>query len=163
MVNDIKVTNIATGTRPDTTIDSLWSRCVSVVNTTWSGVFFNNPGSRFLHLRDLGDRLLWPTYVNGGAWLKQFPSLSLTTRVVRAITAHAPIGEYQLFFFPTELHSCRHCGAHLEMREHILYECPHYMRRMQDEFMAIGYFQWFLDDNLDAFMFKDPPPPMGVG
>jgi hypothetical protein len=35
-----------------------------------------------LHLRDLGDRLLWLTYVNGGAWLKQFPSLSLTTRSV---------------------------------------------------------------------------------
>jgi hypothetical protein len=34
---------------------------------------------------------------------------------------------------------------------------------MQDKFTAIGYFQWFLDDNLDAFMFEDLPPPSGVG
>jgi hypothetical protein len=163
VVDDIKHTNITTGTCPNTMIDSLQSRCISVVNTAWSGKFFNNPGSCFLHLRDSGDRLLWPTYVNGGAWLKQFPSLSLTTRAVRAIMAHAPIGEYRLSFFPTEPHSCRHCGAYLETWEHILYKCPHYMHKSQDEFTAIGYFQWFLDDNLDAFMFKDPPPPMGVG
>jgi hypothetical protein len=163
MVDDIKHTNITTGTHPDTTINGLWSRCVSVVNTTWSSAFFNNLGSCFLHLRDSGDRLLWPTYVNRGAWLKQFPSLSLTTRAVRAITVHAPIREYWLSFFPTEPHSCRHCGAHLEMREHNLYKCPHYMCRTQDEFMTIGYFQWFLDDNLDTFMFKDTPPPLGVG
>jgi hypothetical protein len=163
VVNDVKNTNITTSTCPDTTIDSLHSRCISVVNTTWSGIFFNNPGSYFLHLRDLGDRLLWPTYVNRGAWLKQFPSLSLTTRVGWAIMAHAPIGEYRLSFFPTEPHSCRYCRAHLEMQEHILYECPHYMCRLQDKFTAIGYFQWFLDDNLDAFMFKDLPPPTGVG
>jgi hypothetical protein len=49
------------------------------------------------------------------------------------------------------------------MQEHILYKCPHYMRRLQDEFMAIGYFQWFLDDNPDTFMFEDLPPPMGWG
>jgi hypothetical protein len=163
VINDVKSTNIATGIHPDTTIDGLRSRCISVVNTTWSGEFFNNPGLRFLHLRDSGDRLLWPTYVNRGAWLKQFPSLSLTTRAVRAVMAHAPIGEYRLSFFPTESHSCRHCGAHLEIWEHILYECPHYMCRSQDKFMAIGYFQWFLDNNPDTFMFKDPPPPMGVG
>jgi hypothetical protein len=82
MVDDVKHTNITTSTHPDTMINGLWSRCILVVNTAWSSEFFNNPGLCFLHLRDSGDRLLWPTYVNRGAWLKQFPSLSLTTRVV---------------------------------------------------------------------------------
>jgi hypothetical protein len=76
---------------------------------------------------------------------------------------HAPIGEYRLFFFPTESHSCRHCGAYLETQEYILYKCPHYMCRSQDDFMTIGLFQWFLDNNPDAFTFKDLPPPIGVG
>jgi hypothetical protein len=116
-----------------------------------------------LHLRDTGDRLLWLTYVNGGAWLKHFSSLSMTTRAVRAITAHTPIGEYRLSFFPAESHSCRHCGAHLEMWEHILYEYLHYFCRSDSEIRSIGYFQWFLEDNPDAFTFEDFLPPMGVG
>jgi hypothetical protein len=111
----------------------------------------------------MGDRLLWPTHVNGGAWLKHFGSLSTTMQAVRAITAHAPIREYRLSFFPAEPHSCRHCGVHLETREHILYKCPHYFCRTDEEMRFIGYFQWFLQDNPDTFVFEDSLPPMGVG
>jgi hypothetical protein len=154
---------IATGQHPIYTINGICSRCVSTVNTAWSGEFFNNPGSHFLHLRDTGDRLLWLTYVNRGAWLKHFGLLSMTTWAVRAITAHTPIGEYRCSFFPTEPYSCRHCRVHLETWVHILYECPHYFHRSDSEMRSIGYFQWFLEDNPDAFAFEDPLPPMGVG
>jgi hypothetical protein len=116
-----------------------------------------------LHLRDTGDRLLWLTYVNGGAWLKHFSSLSMTTWAVQAITTHAPIREYRRSFFPAEPHSCRHCRVHLETQEHILYKCPHYFCRSDGEIRSIGYFQWFLEDNPDMFMFEDSLPPMGVG
>jgi hypothetical protein len=163
LIDDINNTTIATGQHPIYTIDSICLRCVSAVNTTWSSEFFNNPGLCFLHLRDTGDRLLWPTYVNGGAWLTHFGSLSMTTWAVQAITVHAPIREYRHSFFSVEPHFCRHCGAHLEMREHILYECPHYFRRSDGKMRSIGYFQWFLEDNLDMFAFEDPLPPMGVG
>jgi hypothetical protein len=102
-------------------------------------------------------------YINGGAWLKNFSLLSMTTRAVQAITAHTPIREYRHSFFPAESHSCRHCRAYLEMQKHILYKCPHYFRRSDSEMRSIGYFQWFLEDNPDMFVFKDSLPPTGVG
>jgi hypothetical protein len=49
------------------------------------------------------------------------------------------------------------------MWEHILYKCPYYFHRSDSEMRSIGYFQWFLEDNPDAFTFEDPLPPMGVG
>jgi hypothetical protein len=163
LIDDVNNMSITIGQYPIYIVDRIHSRCVSAMNTTWSSKFFNNLGSRFLHLRDSGDRLLWPTYVNGGAWLKHFGSLSMITQAVRAITTHAPIREYRHSFFPAEPHSRRHCRAHLETWEYILYECPYYFRRLDSEMRSIGYFQWFLKDNPDTFAFEDPLPPTEVG
>jgi hypothetical protein len=58
LVDDIKDTTITMGQHPIYTLDRIRMRCVSTLNTTWSREFYNNPGSRFLHLRDTGDRLL---------------------------------------------------------------------------------------------------------
>jgi hypothetical protein len=82
LVDDVKDTTIATGRHPIYTLDGICTRCVSALNTAWSGDFYNNLGLRFLHLRDMGDRLLWPTHVAGGAWLKHFGSLSMTAQAV---------------------------------------------------------------------------------
>ena len=44
-------------------------------------------------------------------------------RATRAITSHAPIGEYRLRFFRSEDFSCL-CGSYpIETRCHILYDC----------------------------------------
>ena len=64
-------------------------------------------GNYFLDLVD-GD--LEPSYIRGGPWLQNFGhSNSLCTRATRAITNHAPIGEYRLRFFPNKEFRCL-CG-----------------------------------------------------
>jgi hypothetical protein len=82
LINDVNNTSIAMGRHLIYTVNGIHSRCISAVNTAWSSEFYNNPGLCFLHLRDTGDRLLWLTYVNRGAWLKHFGSLSMTTWAV---------------------------------------------------------------------------------
>ena len=64
-------------------------------------------GRNFLDF--LGDNLylIKPSYSKGGLWLLQFShSNSLCARATRAITNYAPIGEYQLRFFPRESFTC---------------------------------------------------------
>ena len=61
----------------------------------------DSKGRNFLDL--LGDDLnpIKPSSSKGGPWLLQFGhSNSLCTRASRAITNHAPIGEYRLKLFP---------------------------------------------------------------
>ena len=43
----------------------------------------------------------------------------IITRFTRAITGHAPIGEYRLHFFPDQPYHCP-CGAPIQTRDHIL-------------------------------------------
>ena len=81
-------------------------------------------GRNFLDLFDNDNSPTKPTYTKGGSWLKHFGhSNSLCTRATRAITNHAPIGEYRLRFFPKESFVCP-CGEYsIETRNHIIYKC----------------------------------------
>jgi len=66
----------------------------------------------FLDLVDSDDSILEPSYCKGGTWLKYFGhSNMLCARATRAITNHAPIEEYQFYFFPNEVFSCL-CGIY---------------------------------------------------
>ena len=57
-------------------------------------------GKQFLDLLDSNDNIIEPLYIKGRSWLKFFGhSNSLCARASRAITNHAPIGEYRLRFF----------------------------------------------------------------
>ena len=63
----------------------------------------NFKGNQFLDLLDDDNNTIELSYVKGGPWLKIFGYLnSLCTHATRAITNHAPIGKYQLRFFPRE-------------------------------------------------------------
>ena len=71
----------------------------------------------FIDLVDSNNNILEPTYSKGSIWLQYFGHLNmLCARATRAITNYAPIGEYQLQFFPNEEFSCP-CGLYpIEMR-----------------------------------------------
>ena len=70
----------------------------------------NHKGNQFLDLLDDDNNIIEPSYVKGGLWLKTIGhSNSLCTCATRAITNHAPIGEYRLRFFPREEFKCP-CG-----------------------------------------------------
>jgi len=72
----------------------------------------NLKGSQFLDLLDGDDNIIKLSYIKEEAWLKFFSySNSLCTRASRAITNHAPMGEYRLIFFPREELKCS-CGLY---------------------------------------------------
>ena len=113
---------------------------------------FDFKGKHFLNLLD--DELLpiEPLFTKGGLWIGHFRhSNSLYTRATRAITNHAPIGEYCLCFFPNKDFSCP-CGNYpIESRCHILHDCRrfnNYWNLMRD---TISQFGSFLEFNLNAF------------
>jgi len=67
----------------------------------------NLKGNQFLDLVDDDNNIIEPTYIKERSWLKVFGySNSLCTRATRAITNHAPIGEFKLRFFPREEFKC---------------------------------------------------------
>ena len=54
-------------------------------------------GNHFLDLLDDDLNVIEPSYARGEPWLQAFShSNSLCTHATRAITNHAPIGEYRL-------------------------------------------------------------------
>ena len=81
-------------------------------------------GRHFLDLVDDNFNAIEPSYTKGGPWLQSFGhSNTLCARATRAITNHAPIGEYRLRFFPKEEFKCP-CGNYpIESRRHILHDC----------------------------------------
>jgi len=77
----------------------------------------------FLELVDNDNNTLEPIYCKGSTWLQFFKhSNTLCARVTRAITNHAPIGEYHLRFFSNKEFPCLCSLYPIEMRQHILYE-----------------------------------------
>ena len=76
---------------------------------TWKMTFQASDlkGRNFLELVNSNNIPLEPTYCKGGSWLQFFGySNSLCARATRAITNHAPIGEYCLKFFLNKDFSC---------------------------------------------------------
>ena len=65
----------------------------------WKMIFqaLDGKGNQFLDLLDNDLNIIEPSYTRGGPWLQVIGySNSLCTCAVRAITNHAPIGEYRL-------------------------------------------------------------------
>ena len=84
-------------------------------------------GRNFLDLLDDDFNPIKPHYTKGGPWLQAFShSNMLCARVVRAITNHAPIGEYRLRFLPGMDISCPCSNYPIETQKHILHECQRF-------------------------------------
>ena len=69
------------------------------LNKLWKMTFqvSDGKGNHFLELLDDDLNAIKPSYARDGPWLQAFgQSNSLCTRATRAITNHAPIGEYRL-------------------------------------------------------------------
>ena len=108
----------------------------------------------FLELVDSNNKILEPTYSKGGPWLQYVGhSNTLCARAIRAITNHAPIGEYQLHFFPKEEFSYL-CGLYpIEMRYYILHKCRRFNEYWNHRRDSIAHFIMFLEWNLCVFAF----------
>lgn len=105
----------------------------------------------------------------------------LTARCARALTNHAPTGEYRVRFFPAEATFCHVCHI-LQDRNHILYRCTLYKRptcfrhSLARSKLFILELINFLTTNPTSFTFEDadrnlhehevlphgPPPPEPV-
>ena len=128
----------------------------NIINT-WKMTFqvSDLKGRNFLELVDNDNKLLEPTYCKGSSWLQVFGhSNLLCARAMRAITNHAPIGEYRLKFFPNEDFSCP-CGLYpIETRQHILHECRRFNEYWNLRRDSIAHFIEFLERNPRAFSFQ---------
>jgi len=128
----------------------------NIINT-WKMTFqvLDLKGRNFLELVNNDNKLLEPTYCKGSSWLQVFGhSNLLCARAMRAITNHAPIGEYRLKFFPNEDFSCP-CGLYpIETRQHILHECRRFNEYWNLRRDSIAHFIEFLERNPRAFSFQ---------
>ena len=113
-------------------------------------------GKHFLDLLDDNFNTIEPAYTKGGPWLQIFGhSNSLCARATRAITNHAPIGEYQLRFFPNENFKCPCNDFPIESRRHILHECKRFNGYWNPRRDSLNHFIMFLIFNPNAFTFAD--------
>ena len=86
-------------------------------------------GNHFIDLLDDDFNIIEPSYSKGGPWLQTFGhSNSLCMHMTRAITNHAPIGEYRLRFFPDKDFSCSCNNYPIELKRHILHKCKRFNR-----------------------------------
>ena len=111
-------------------------------------------GNHFLDLLDDDLKAIELSYSKGGPWLQAFGhSNSLCARVVRAITNHAPIGEYRLHFFPNMDFSCPCNNYPIETKRYILYKCRRFNRYWNPRRDTLSHFVMFLTSNPNAFVF----------
>ena len=112
-------------------------------------------GNNFLDLLDNDFNTIEPSYIQGGLWLQAFShSNSLCARATRAITNHAPIGEYCLRLFPNKHFSCPCNDYPIETRRHILYECQRFNGYWNPRRDSLSHFILFLTLNPKAFAFE---------
>jgi len=113
-------------------------------------------GKHFLDLLDDDSNDIEPSSAKGGPWLQVFShSNSLCARAARAITNHAPIGEYRLRFFPNMDFACPCNNYPIESRRHILYECRRFNGYWNPRRDTLKHFTMFLTANPNAFAFND--------
>ena len=111
-------------------------------------------GNHFLDLLDDDLKAIEPSYSKGGPWLQAFGhSNLLCARAVRAITNHAPIGEYRLRFFPNMDFLCPCNNYPIGTRRHILYKCQRFNRYWNLRRDMLSHFIMFLTSNPNAFAF----------
>jgi len=124
----------------------------------WKMMFqaLDGKGNHFLDLLDDDFNIIEPSYSKGGPWLQAFGhSNSLCTHATRAITNHAPIGEYRLRFFPDKDFSCPCNNYPIELRRHILHECKRFNEYWNPRRDSLNHFIRFLVANPNAFAFTD--------
>ena len=116
----------------------------------------NLKGKQFLDLLNNDNNIIEPSYVKGSSWLKIFGhSNFLCMCAIRAITNHAPIGEYRLRFFPREEFKCP-CGLYLiKSRHHILHECGRFNSYWNPRRDSLSHFVMFLEANPSVFAFSN--------
>ena len=113
-------------------------------------------GKHFLDLLDNNFNTIEPSYTKGGPWLQVFGHFnSLCAQATRAITNHAPIGEYQLRFFPSEDFMCPCNNYPIELRRHILHKCRRFNGYWNPRRDSLNHFIMFLIANPNAFAFTD--------
>jgi len=131
------------------------TKCNDILQN-WKMTFqvLDGKGQHFLNLLD--DKLndIEPSYVKGDPWLQLFGhSNGLCAHTSRAITNHAPIGEYRLRFFPREEFKCL-CGLYpIESRRHILHDCKRFNGYWNPRRDSLSHFVMFLKANPLAFAF----------
>ncbi|KAK1225773.1 hypothetical protein PQX77_011275 [Marasmius sp. AFHP31] len=151
------------GSAPQTSLDYLRQKATDACQDAWVMHFqeAKYKGGQFLELSDLKGKPLWPKYTSGGTWLPYIGrTYSLTSRVVRCITNHAPVGEYYHRFHILESKGCR-CGRALETHLHVLFRCPRAMHTGPIRYL--GDLVNFLDANPGAFAMRNQLPRAGVG
>jgi len=101
------------------------TKCDDILNN-WKMTFqaSDSKENQFLNLLNDNFNIIEPFYAKGGPWLQLFGhSNSLCVRAFRAITNHAPIGEYRLRFFSREEFKYL-CGLYpIESHRHIFHDC----------------------------------------
>jgi len=113
-------------------------------------------GKHFLDLLDNDFNPIELSYTKGGPWLQMFGhSSSLCACAMRAITNHAPIGEYRLRFFPRLDFLCPCNNYPIKSRRHILHECKRFNGYWNPRRDMLNHFVMFLIANLNAFTFTD--------
>ena len=140
----------------------LWDFCKKIdsedIINQWKMTFQASDGKdkQFLDLLDDDFNLIEPSYTKGGPWLQVFGhSNSLCAHAMRAITNHAPIGEYRLRFFPNKDFSCPCNNYPIELRRHILHKCRRFNGYWNPRRDLLNHFTMFLVANPNAFAFTD--------
>ena len=111
-------------------------------------------GKQFLDLLDDDLNTIELSYTKGGPWLQMFGhSNSLCAHATRAITNHAPTGEYRLQFSPNLDFSCPCNNYPIESRRHILHECQRFNGYWNPRRDTLKHFVMFLIANPNAFAF----------
>jgi len=111
-------------------------------------------GRQFLDLVDDNLNIIEPAYTKGDPWLQVFNySNSLCAHTTRAITNHAPIGEYHLRFIPNEDFKCPCSNYSIELKRHIFHECMRFNRYWSPRKDSLSHFIMFLIANPNAFTF----------
>jgi len=131
--------------------------CDDIINL-WKMTFqvSDGKGKHFLDLLDDDFNTIKLSYTKGGPWLQVFGhSNSLCARTTRAITNHAPIGEYWLRFFSNENFTCSCNNYSIGSRRHILYEYRRFNGYWNPRRDLLNHFIMFLIANPNAFAFTD--------
>ena len=144
-----------------------WDYCKKVdsdnIIKLWKMTFqaSDGKGRHFLDLVDDNFKTVELSYTKEGPWLQSFGySNSLCAQATRAITNHAPIGKYCLWFFPNEDFKCPYGSYSIKTRRHILHKCTRHNRYRNPRRDVLSHFVMFLSANPKAFAFIDNASPV---
>ena len=139
-----------------------WDYCKKTDNdkiiNLWKMTFqaLDGKGKHFLDLLDDDFNTIEPSYTKGGPWLQVFGHSNLLyAHTTRAITNHAPIGEYQLRFFPNKDFMCPCNDYPIKSRRHILHKCRRFNGYWNPRRDLLNHFIMFLIANPNAFTFTN--------